>query len=77
MHAGYISLASEDLERWKNRVEQSPRHRIPYLRAVAVLAHAQGQTDQAMVALREALSIAQALHLAGEQKAIEVALKTG
>jgi hypothetical protein len=35
---------------------------------------AQGQTDRAAVALGEALSIAQALHLAGEQKAIEAAL---
>ncbi len=43
VHAGYISLASEDLERWKNRVEQSPRHRIPYLRAVAVLPTLRGK----------------------------------
>jgi DNA-binding SARP family transcriptional activator len=77
LRAGYIQLAIEDLERWQARIEESPRHRIPYLRAIAVLAHAQGQADRAAVALEEALSIAQALHLAGEQIAIEEALQAG
>ena len=75
VRAGYTSLASEDLERWKSRVEQSPRHRIPYLCALAVLARAQGQADLAVAALQEALSIAQALHLPGEQKGIEAVLR--
>ncbi len=76
VRGGYIALATEDLERWKKRIEQSPRHRISYLRAVAVLARAQGQIEEAMLALQEALAIAQELRLEGEQRSIEAALQT-
>lgn len=77
VRAGHIQLAIEDLDRWKARIGESPRHRIPYLRAQAVLVRAQGQNDRATIALREALSIAQSLHLVGEQRDIEAALQTG
>jgi hypothetical protein len=69
-----VELATEDLARWKARVEESLRHRIPYLRTVAVLTRAQGQNDLAVNALQEALSIVQSLHLVSEQKDIEAAL---
>ncbi|HEY6539568.1 MAG TPA: AAA family ATPase, partial [Ktedonobacteraceae bacterium] len=64
VRAGYMQQALADLNRWQARIAESPRHSIPYLRAVAVLAHAQGETDRAASALREALEIARTLHLA-------------
>lgn len=75
VRAGQVELATEDLARWKERVEESLRHRISYLRAVAILARAQGQNDRATTALQEALAFARALHLISEQKDIEAALR--
>jgi tetratricopeptide (TPR) repeat protein len=54
IRAGYMQEAQEDLNRWQARIAESPRHRIPYLRAVAALAQAQGETDRAEKALEEA-----------------------
>jgi tetratricopeptide (TPR) repeat protein len=75
VRAGQVELATEDLARWKARVEESLRHRISYLRAVALLARAQGQNERATTALQEALAIARAVHLISEEKDIEAALK--
>jgi DNA-binding SARP family transcriptional activator len=75
LRSGQVQLAIEDLERWKARIEESPRHRISYLHAVAVLAHTQGRNDSAIAALQEALALAQALQLESEQKEIEAALQ--
>ena len=48
-----------------------------HLRAAAIVAHAQGRPDRATNTLREALAVAQALHLVSEQKDIEVVLQAG
>ena len=66
VRAEYLQEAMEDLERWQTRIAESPRHRIPYLRALAVLAHAQGKTERAASALEEAQEIARRLNLAGD-----------
>jgi len=66
IRAGHIELAAQDLERWKARIEESTRHHIPYLRAVAALAFAQGKNERAKDALREAVELARKLGLKGE-----------
>lgn len=68
IRAGHIELAAQDLERWQARIEESTRHHIPYLRAVAALAFAQGENERAKDALREAAGLARELRLKGEEE---------
>ncbi len=75
LRSGHVQLAAEDLARWKARIGESPRHRIPYLRAVAILARFQGQNASASTALQEALALARALQLESEQEEIVAALQ--
>lgn len=76
IRAGYLERAREDLERWRARIEECFRHHIPYLRAVAALADAEGEPDKARAALREALSLAQEQGIVSEQQEIEAVLKS-
>lgn len=71
---GEFQSARDDLEHWRARIQESPRHRMSYLRAVACLAHAEGQDTRATAALREALNMAQSLGLARERKEVEAML---
>ena len=75
IRAGHMDLAIDDLGRWRARVEESPRHRIPYLRAVAMVAQSQGQAEEAHAALQEALSLAHKLQLVSEEREIEALLQ--
>jgi len=76
LRAGHVQLATEDLERWEARVDESTRHRIPYLRAIAIFASFKKQKGLNTVALQEALTIAQSLRLESEQKEIIALLQS-
>ena len=64
LRAGHMQEAIEDLHSWQARITESPRHRIPYLHAVAALAQAQGDTDSTASALEEAREMEGRLKLA-------------
>ena len=55
-------------------IKENRRYRIPYLRALAVLAHARGDTAGAITHLEEARAVAEELDLDGELWPIEAAL---
>ena len=74
IRAGHVELAAQDLEHWKARLEESTRHHIPYLRAVAALALAQGEKERARAALQEAAELTRRLGLRREEEAIESSL---
>ena len=66
LRAGHMQEALEDLNRWQARIAESPRHRIPYLHAVAALAKAQGEAGRAESALEEAREMGRMFDLTGD-----------
>ncbi len=64
--AGEIERAVEDVQHFDIHFGRSRRHRIPYLRSLAVLAHYRGEIDLAISHLREAANIAEEIGLPGE-----------
>jgi hypothetical protein len=65
VRAGEIELAAIEAQRFGERLS-GQRYRIPYLRALAVLAQQRGEMEQANAHLREAASLAEAIGLPGE-----------
>lgn len=74
LRSGEIDRASEDLRLFGQRFGTSPRHRIDYLRASAVLALHHGAIEQARTGLHEAAELAAALGLRGVRWQILAAL---
>ena len=66
VRAGEIERAIEDVQRFETYFGKSRRHRIPYLRSLAVLAQYQGEIALAIVHLREAAKLAKEFGLPGE-----------
>lgn len=66
MRAGEIERAVEDVQGFEIHFGRSRRHRIPYLRSLAVLAHYRGEIDLAIDYLRDAANIAEEIGLPGE-----------
>jgi tetratricopeptide (TPR) repeat protein len=67
LRGGDLELAREDARRWGELVGHIPRYRLPHLRSLALLARWDGDTQQAIAYLQEALSIAEQIGLPGEQ----------
>jgi DNA-binding SARP family transcriptional activator len=63
---GEIDRATEDVRGYGQRLGHSPRYRIPYLRALAVLSEHRHEFDQAIEHLREAARLAETIGLPGE-----------
>jgi DNA-binding SARP family transcriptional activator len=61
------SLARAGVERWGSLIGDNRRYRIPYLRSLAVLAEWDGDGEQAITYLQEALTLAEQIGLPGEQ----------
>jgi tetratricopeptide (TPR) repeat protein len=74
LRAGEIERATEDVRRYGERIGTSRRYRIPYLRALAVLARYRGETDQAIAYLQEAAQLAEEIGLPGELWSILAAI---
>ena len=66
VRAGEIERAVEDVQRFETYFGKSRRHRIPYLRSLAVLAQYRGEIDLAIDHLREAAKLAEEIGLPGE-----------
>ena len=66
LRAGEIDRGTEDVQGYGQRLGHSPRYRIPYLRALAVLAEHRREFDQAIEHLREAAQLAETIGLPGE-----------
>lgn len=67
LRGGYATQAQEDVHRFGDCVASNRRYRIPYLRTLAVLARWEAHYDQALLFLWEALDLASAIGLPGEQ----------
>jgi tetratricopeptide (TPR) repeat protein len=63
---GEIARAAEDVRDYGERLGHSPRYRIPYLRAQAVLAQHRGEIAMAIEHLRAAAQLAEAIGVPGE-----------
>lgn len=74
VRAGEAERAAADVRHFGEDIKENRRYRIPYLRALAVLAHAQGDTAGAITHLEEARAVAEELDLDGELWPIEAAL---
>ncbi|HEY6542748.1 MAG TPA: AAA family ATPase, partial [Ktedonobacteraceae bacterium] len=66
--------AARDVAYYGERVSSSRRYRIPYLRALAVLAHYRGEVERAIEYLQEARRLAEEIGLPGELWSIRAAL---
>lgn len=66
VRAGETERAIEDVQRFETHFGKSRRHRIPYLRSLAVLAHYRGEIDLAIEYLHEAANVAEEIVLPGE-----------
>jgi len=66
LRGGSIEQAREDVRRFGERAHNKRRYRIPYLRALAVLAHWENEIDQAITHLEAARVLAEQLGLPGE-----------
>jgi len=82
VHAGDVEVAREDAHLWEEVIEAVPRFRVGHLRSLAVLAEGEGDTTQAINYLQEALTLAEAISLPGEQwqilaKLVELYLAIG
>ncbi len=66
LRGGRIEQAREDVHRFGERAHDKRRYRIPYLRALAVLAQWDHEVDQAIAHLQAARVLAQQLGLPGE-----------
>jgi predicted ATPase len=67
LRGGDIELACEDTRRWGALVGHIPRYRPLHLRSLALLAEWDGDAEQAIIYLQEALTLAEAIGLPGEQ----------
>jgi hypothetical protein len=67
LRGGDIKLAREDIQRWGALVGHIPRYRPLYLRALALVAHWEGQIGEAIACVEEAQSLVDTLSLPGEQ----------
>ena len=67
LRAGEVELAHEDARRWGELIGHIPRYRLPHLRSLALLAEWEGDTQQALAHLQEALALAEQIGLPGEQ----------
>ena len=72
--AGEIERAIEEVERYGECIGTSRRYRIPYLRALAVLAQYRDELDKSTKCLREAATLAGEIGLPGELWSIQAAL---
>lgn len=72
--AGEIELAVEDVQHFETYFGKSRRHRIPYLRSLAVLAQYRGEIELAIDHLHEAAKLAEEIGLPGELWLIQVAI---
>lgn len=66
LRGGSTEQAREEVRRFGERVGNKRRHRIPYLRALAVLAQWDNEPDQAIAHLEAARALAEQLGLPGE-----------
>jgi tetratricopeptide (TPR) repeat protein len=66
VRAGEVERAVDDVQHFETHFGKSKRHRIPYLRSLAVLAQYRDETDLAIVHLREAAKLAEEIVLPGE-----------
>jgi DNA-binding SARP family transcriptional activator/tetratricopeptide (TPR) repeat protein len=66
LRGGSIEQAREDVRRFGERAHDKRRYRIPYLRALAVLAQWENEIDQAITHLEAARVLAEQLGLPGE-----------
>lgn len=74
VRAGEMEHATEEVQRFGERIGTSRRYRIPYLRALAVLAKSRGQIDEATQHLQGAAALAEEIGLPGELWPIQDAL---
>jgi tetratricopeptide (TPR) repeat protein len=74
VRAGEMERATEDVERFGERIGSSRRYRIPYLRALAVRAQCRVEIDVATRHLQEAATLAEEIGLPGELWSIQAAL---
>ena len=74
LRAGEVEQAVEYVQRLGKAIGTSRRHRISYLRSLAVLAQHQSQPDKAIAHLQEAAQLAEEIGLPGELWLIEAAL---
>jgi len=73
VRAGEIERATADVRRFGACIGSSRRYRIPYLRALAVLAKVQGEIEQPTQYLQEAAQLAEEIGLPGELWSIHAA----
>jgi tetratricopeptide (TPR) repeat protein len=66
IRAGEIDHAAKDIEGYDQRLGHSPRYRIAYLHARAVVAQYRGEVARAIEDLREAAQLAEEMSLPGE-----------
>jgi tetratricopeptide (TPR) repeat protein len=74
VHAGQIEQAAQDAQRYGAAASHNHRYRIPYLRALAIIAQARGSIDEALAHLQEAAALAEAIDLPGERRSSLLAL---
>jgi DNA-binding SARP family transcriptional activator/tetratricopeptide (TPR) repeat protein len=66
VRANEVERAAGEVQRFGERIGSSRRYRIPYLRAMAVLAKEQGEYDKTIGYLQEAATLAEEMGLPGE-----------
>ena len=74
LRAGKVEQATEYAQRLGKAIGPCRRHRIPYLRSLAVLAQHQGASSEAIAHLQEAAQLAEEMSLPGELWLILAAL---
>jgi tetratricopeptide (TPR) repeat protein len=74
VRGGEGERAEEEARRFGDRIGSNRRYRIPYLRALAVLAQSGGAYDQALALLEAASALARDVALPGELWQIQAAL---
>jgi tetratricopeptide (TPR) repeat protein len=74
LRAGEVEQAVEYVQRLGKAIGTSKRHRISYLRSLAVLDQYRGEVDRAIAYLQEAVQLAEEIGLPGELWLIQAAL---
>ena len=74
VRAGELERAILDVARFGERIGNSHRYRIPYLRSLAVLAKSRGDNDEAIERLQEAATLSEEMGLPDELWLIQSAL---
>jgi len=67
MRGGFVEMATEGVRQFGEQFGSRQRCRISYLRALAILARAGHEKDQAQLCLQEALRLSEEMNLPGEQ----------